>query len=59
MVGTKYREVKNSIGNGEADELICATHGRELSDGGNAGRRWDARRRRIKSRRKNGTTIIA
>ena len=24
------REVKNSIGNGEAKELICTTHGHEL-----------------------------
>ena len=23
-------EVKNSVGNGEAKELICTTHGREL-----------------------------
>ena len=29
-------EVKNSIGNGEARELICTTHGHELS-GGNVG----------------------
>ena len=26
-------EVKNSIGNGEAKELICMTHGHELSGG--------------------------
>ena len=33
-------EVKNSIRNGEAKELICTTHGRELRGGGNArGRR--------------------
>ena len=31
-------EVKNSIGNGEAKELICMTHGHELK-GGNAGGR--------------------
>ena len=31
-------EVKNSIGNGEAEELICMTHGHEVS-GGNAGGR--------------------
>ena len=30
-------EVKNRIGNGEAKELICMTHGHDLS-GGNAGR---------------------
>ena len=28
--------VKNSIGNGEAKELICMTHGHDLR-GGNAG----------------------
>ena len=46
----------NSIGNGEAKELICMTHGRELKGGGGmlvgaAG--W----RGIKGR-KNGTTVI-
>ena len=29
--------VKNSIGNGEAKELICMTHGHDLRGGGNAG----------------------
>ena len=34
MVGTKQtREVKNSMGNGEATEFICMTHGHELSGG--------------------------
>ena len=34
MVGTKQiGEVKNSIGNVEAKELICTTHGHELSVG--------------------------
>ena len=32
-------EVKNSIGNGEAKELICTTHGHELRRGGNTGGR--------------------
>ena len=27
-------EVKNSIGNGEAKELICTTHGHELRGAG-------------------------
>ena len=27
-------EVKNSMGNGEAKELICMTHGHELRGGG-------------------------
>ena len=39
MVGkNRQGEVKNSIGNGEAKELICMTHGHELK-GGNAGGR--------------------
>ena len=29
----RQREVKNSIGNGEAKELICMTHGHELRGG--------------------------
>ena len=40
-------KVKNSIGNGEAKELICMTHGHELK-GKNAGGRGCARRRGIK-----------
>ena len=32
MVG-RQGEVKNSIGNVEAEELICMTHGHELSGG--------------------------
>ena len=35
------------MGNGEAQELICATHGHELKDG-NAGGRGSAGWRRIK-----------
>ena len=36
----KYRQgnVKNSVGNGEAKELICTTHGHKL-------RGWNPRRR--------------
>ena len=33
--------VMNSIGNREAKELICTTHGHELRVGGNAGGRGD------------------
>ena len=40
-------EVKNCIGNGEAKELICMTHGHELK-GWNAGGRGDTRWRGIK-----------
>ena len=32
---------KNSIGNGEAKELICTTHGHKLRGGGNDGREGD------------------
>ena len=38
QVQNRQGKVKNSIGNGEAKELICMTHGHELS-GGNAGGR--------------------
>ena len=33
MVGRKQGESKNSIGNVEAKELICVTHGYELKGG--------------------------
>ena len=40
QVINRQGEVKNSIGNGEAKELICMTHGHELRWGlGNAGGR--------------------
>ena len=45
------------MGNGEAKELICMTHGHELR-WGNAGGRACAGWRGIKGR-KNGTTVIA
>ena len=44
-------EVKNSMRNGEAKELICMTHGHELR-WGNAGGRGGAGQRRIKGRKK-------
>ena len=50
-------EGKNSVGNVEAEELICATHGYELR-WGNAGGRVGTGQRGIKGR-KNGATIIA
>ena len=40
-------EVKNSVGNVEAEELICMIHGHELK-AGNVGRRGCAGRRGIK-----------
>ena len=50
-------EVKSSIGNGEAKELICMTHGHELK-GENAGGKRGTGQRGIKGR-KNGTIVIA
>ena len=51
-------EVKNSIRNGEAKELICMTHGHELREGGIlvGGR---CRAEGNKGEEKNGTTVIA
>ena len=49
-------EVKNSIRHGEAKELICMTHGRELRGGNDGG--VGTGRRGIKGR-KNGTTLVA
>ena len=38
QVQNRQGEVKNNVGNGEAKELICTTHGHELRwRGGNAG----------------------
>ena len=34
QVQNRQGEVKNGIGNGEAKELICITHGHELRTGG-------------------------
>ena len=50
-------EVKNSIGNGEAKELICTSHGHEQRQGnagmrGGAGRRGGAGQWGIKRRKK-------
>ena len=39
------REVKNSVGNGEAKELTCTTHGHELSEVENGCRRGCAGQR--------------
>ena len=52
------RDVKKSIGNGEAKELICMTHGYELSAGWECWREGVAGQRGIKGR-KNRTTVIA
>ena len=57
QVQNRQQEVNNSIGNGEAKELICMTHGHELR-WGNDGERGATGQRRIKGR-KIGTTVIA
>ena len=44
QVQNREGEVKNSIGNGEAKELICMTHGHEL-------RVWNAGGREVQGRR--------
>ena len=52
--------VKNSIGNREAKELICTTHGHELmARGRGAGGRVGAGQRGDKGKKKIGKTIIA
>ena len=56
MVGTNRQgEVKNSMGNGEAKELICTTHGHELR-WRNAGERGCSGQREMGEK---GTTVIA
>ena len=50
--------VKNSIGNGEAKELICITHGHELSKGwGKCWREWGYWEEGDTAEKKNGTII--
>ena len=55
----EQREVKNSMGNREAKELMCMTHGHELR-GGNSGGREGTGQRGIKGRKKwdNCNSII-
>ena len=38
QVQNRQQEDKNSMGNGEAKELICMTHGHELRQGNDGGR---------------------
>ena len=53
MVGTKWKN--NSIGNGEAKELIYTTHGHELKRG--EGMQWGCGAKGNKGG--NGITVIA
>ena len=57
QVQNRQGHIKNSIGDGEAKELICITHGHELRWGNDGGR--DVTGQRGINGRKNGTTIIA
>ena len=50
QVQNRHGEVKNNIGNEEAKELICATHGHELRWGG--GMLVGEGQKRIKGRKK-------
>ena len=56
LVPNRQGKIKNSMGNGEANELIRMTHGLELK-WGDAGGRSGAGQRRIKET-KNGMTVI-
>ena len=53
----RQEEVKNSIGNGEAKELVCMTHGHELSGGILERRSYSAEG--DKGKKKNWTTVVA
>ena len=58
MVGGRQTgEVKTSVGNVEAKELLCTTHGHELK-GGDAGGRGCAGQRGIKGRKWNNCNSI-
>ena len=50
MVGILFFQGKNSIGNVEAKELICTTHGHGLKSG-NVGGRGCAGQRGVKGRK--------
>ena len=57
QVQNRQEEVKKSIGNVEAKEVICMTHGQELKRG-NVGGRGCAGRREIKEGKWNCNSII-
>ena len=52
-------KVKNSVGNGEAKELMCATHGHELRWEGGMLEGKGCRVEGIGGEKNNGTTVIA
>ena len=53
LVENTQGEVKNTMGNGKAKELICTTHGHDLR-GGSAGGRGQCRAERNKGEKKMG-----
>ena len=55
QVQNRQGEVKNSMGNGEAKEPICMTHGHALSWGNDGGREGPERN---KGEKKKGKTLI-
>ena len=58
MVQNRQGEVKNSMGNGEAKEVICTTHGHELRrEGMLVG--VGCSEERDKGEKNIGTTVIA
>ena len=56
QVENRQGEGKNSVGNVEAKELICVTHGHELQWGNVGGRGWAGD---CGVKEGNGTTVIA
>ena len=58
QVQNRQGEVKNSMENVEAKELICMTHGHEVR-WGDAGGMLGYREEGSKGKRENGTTVIA
>ena len=54
-MANRQGEVKNSVGNVEAKELISMTHGYELLGGNVGGRRWTGWSEVVA----DGTTVIA
>ena len=59
QVQNKQGEIKDSIGNGEAKELICKTHGHELRGAGVGECWWVVQGGGGEKGEKNGTTVIA
>ena len=57
-VESRQGELKNTVGNVEAEELICTTHQHELNGVG-CGQEECEGQKGIKGRRKSGTTVIA